>query len=387
VEPSQPPPPAWWKVPGGNRSGKRWNRGVSITAWAGAAWDTYENRVCKIDAIVGGSDASGARVPNWAGLAGGPLDTANPASYDNAADIANDSQLDWDSGTNFGSLVARSTSGKTWLVWVAVTIPTSLAVRSADSTTWGTLAQPGPHDDWWYAMGRRARAAMVAKGMKPWQLAVRFNHEMNQSNFYRVFDGQQADYAKASGRFMAAFRRGYAAAAGDQCRMIFSPARINDLGPLESFFTVNSDGTTPYDAVDVSAHPADEVNFAVGQSYAQQVQVCKDWIKGKYKSGYAPDNVDTTRSQAALARKYGIAIVNTEWSPRYDEFDSSGQETLVGCHISAAFYDAMHQHFTNYAEMLAFECLFHGNALDPDQGTPGWRDGVAKLVDLWRGDP
>ena len=57
------------------------------------------------------------------------------------------------------------------------------------------------------------------------------------------------------------------------------------------------------------------------------MQVCKDWIKGSYKTGYAPDNVDTTRSQVALAKKYGIAIVNTEWSPRYDEYSSSGQET------------------------------------------------------------
>lgn len=176
-------PVAWWKVPGGNRSGKLWNRGVSITSWSGGNFAAYEREVCGIDAIVGGSDG-GSRKDKWRDLCGGPV-LGDPSGYDDAGRIENGSQLDWDKGTNFGLLVREATAGKTWLVWAPATLPKSMSTEGErDADAWARIAanekvEGSRPDDWYYAMGRRARAAMRALGMEDWQLALRFNHEMN----------------------------------------------------------------------------------------------------------------------------------------------------------------------------------------------------------------
>lgn len=184
---------------------------------------------------------------------------------------------------------------------------------------------------------------------------------------------------------MRRFREGYNDGNGGEpargrVRMIFSPARREDIGDLESFFTRDEDGGTPYDAVDVSAHPAAELEGLEDRPRDEQKRAVRRWLAGDFKSGYAPLHDDPARSQLALARKYGLPICNTEWSPRY--------EPRLRCPIPAAVFEAFHEHFLEHADELAFECVFHGNVLDEtDRIAPGWADGSRTYKRLWRSSP
>src|SRR5215213_7991321 len=93
-------------IPGGNRSGKRWNRGVCSTGWDEAAIDLYEEQVTPVDAVVGASQ-SGGRLDDWPAVCGGPLDGAHPESYDDARNILSPSQIDWALPGGRGTVFAR----------------------------------------------------------------------------------------------------------------------------------------------------------------------------------------------------------------------------------------------------------------------------------------
>ena len=128
--------------------------------------------------------------------------------------------------------------------------------------------------------------------------------------------------------------------------MIFSPSRHYDVGPLERFFTCDPVAlTTPYDLVDVSAHPAGTMNKYADAAYtdAQRLAQVNLWMAGGNDPARDPDNglpagvapanyaqncSVADHSMIKLAKKYSIGMCNSEWSPRYD--------TATPCTISAA---------------------------------------------------
>jgi hypothetical protein len=353
-DPGDPVSP-WWKIPGGNRSGKLWNRGPGLT-FATSAWTP---KMGAYDVTTGASHRTAGTMNE---IIGGPV-SGTLSSYDNVANIQNGSQLDW-AGTTMDSAANTAVRGKTWLIWVPDTNPTGgpydTGGHNPSTTVWSTWASPGVHDDWWYAMGRRARAVMLSYGLEPWQLMLRINHEMNQSNNYQMYYGCGPDYAKAMGRFMTGFRAGYTAhSADDYPRMIFSPSRHLDCGPLERFFTCDPVAlTTPYDLVDVSAHPSGTMNkYATGYTFDQQVAQVKTWIAAATTATRGPPTTfpraspgplraelqRVDHSMIKLAKKYSIGMCNSEWSPRYDQ---------ATCTISAAVYQAMHDWFTANAALV-----------------------------------
>jgi hypothetical protein len=396
--PPPPPPPGggdpvdpWWRIPGGNRSGKLWNRGPGLT-FAASAWTP---KMGAYDVTTGASHRSESTMNE---VIGGPV-SGNLADYDSVSKIMSGSQLDW-GNTSMDSAALSAVKGKTWLIWVPDTNPTGgpydTGGHNPNTTVWSTWAKPGVHDDWWYAMGRRARAVMLSYGLQPWQLMLRMNHEMNQSNNYQTYYGTGPDYAGAMGRFITGFRAGYAAhSADDYPRMIFSPSRHLDCGPLERFFTCDPVAlTTPYDLVDVSAHPATTMNkYAAGYTLAQQVDQVKIWMAGgndgnprptdDFPGGvgvghYAQNSSVNNYSMIKLAKKYSIGMCNSEWSARYD---------MGGCTVSAAVNQAMHDWFTANAPWYAFECVFHSNTLNKTVAVANWAAGVDVFVNLWTGDP
>jgi hypothetical protein len=296
------------------------------------------------------------------------------------------------------SAANTAVKGKTWLIWVPDTNPTGGPYdtngHNPNTTVWSTWAAPGPHDDWWYAMGRRARAVMLSYGLEPWQLMLRINHEMNQSNNYQMYYGNGPDYAKAMGRFITGFRAGYAAhSADDYPRMIFSPSRHLDCGPLERFFTCDPVAlTTPYDLVDVSAHPAGTMNkYATGYTFAQQVDQVKIWIAGGNDGGGPPTTFPRPRRgplRAELQRG----------RPQHDQagqevFHRHVQQRVVAAlrpgdmHHLGGGHQAMHDWFTANAAWYAFECVFHSNTLNKNVAVANWAAGVDKFIALWTGDP
>jgi hypothetical protein len=164
-------------------------------------------------------------------------------------------------------------------------------------------------------------------------------------------------------------------------RIVFSPARHLDLGPLESFFSNDGNGNTPYDAVDVSFHPpGGELNNYASQPFSAQIQAMNDWVNGRIDPvGYAPNHQDSSRSQLALARKYNIPIIYTEWSPSYH---AGG-----GCTISSAVHTVAHQWMSDHANELAMDLVFHSNTLvESDSICANWAEGARTYKRLWAGD-
>jgi hypothetical protein len=380
-QPVLPAPVRWVDPPGGRRSGKLWNNGPGLT-WPPTAVTTWVNAVGhQPDVLTGGAQRSNTTgIPNFNALAGGPLGTN--ASYDNFAAIQNQSQLDW-AGTNAGNAADLCVKDKTWLVWVMDTVPADPAwrVNAATDNTWQKLASSNLNmDDYYYAMGRRAYAVVTHYGLSPWQLMLRINHEMNQSNEYQVFEPQAADYATAMDRFITAFQSGYGANNGDKARMIFSPSRHFQIGPLKGFFTFDPvTKKTPYDVVDVSAHPAASLSKynAPQYTYAQMLAAAVRWMQGGEDStpGYAQDHTTAAYSMKALAQEFGIFMCNSEWSPRY--------EPTLQCEIADAVYEAMYNFWRDNWEMVAFECVFHSNTLSKAVAVPRWSLGVDKYTALW----
>jgi hypothetical protein len=378
----------WWRIPGGNRSGKLWNRGPGLT-FAASAWTPTMGA---LDVTTGASHRNESTMNE---VIGGPI-SANLADYDDFSKIQNGSQPYWP-GTTMDNAAQSAVSGKTWLIWVMDTNPTGGPFDTSSgpgNNTYATWANPGVHDDWWYAMGRRTRATMLHYGLKPWQLMLRINHEMVQSNNYQIYYATGPDYAKAIGRFIDGFRKGYSAhSPDDYARMIFSPSRHWDCGPLERFFTCDPVNlTTPFDLVDVSAHPAATMDQYAGQSLAVQTREVNTWIAGGHDPGrrtvdlpaslatanYAQNCTVDDHSMIKLAKKYKIGMCNSEWSPRYDQ---------GGCQVAPGVYQAMHDWFTLNAAWYAFECVFHSNTLQDLPAITNWKTGKDLFVSLWTGDP
>jgi hypothetical protein len=275
---------------------------------------------------------------------------------------------------------------------VMTTIPLTLNTSgNPNSTTWNDLATRSNFqncEDYWYAMGRRIRAAMAHYNKDSWQLLLRPNHEMNQSNSYQVYTSQVADYGVAMKKMMAAFRSGYGTVnrgyGAERVKFIFSPSRALNIGPLAGFFSTDSNGNSLYDAVDVSCHPAAPLNIGLGKTDTEQEDICWQWMRGQIDDrGYAADHTDTARSQIAHARAFNIPICYTEWSPRYDEPNANG------CYISSAFYRVMHQWLSARADAgeLAFDAVFRDLTLaENDSYAQNWAAGARTFKALWKGD-
>jgi hypothetical protein len=362
LEPPGPiPTGAWWKVPGGNRSGKPWNIGVNSTGWNEATVARYQQEVGRpIDAFCAGAHRGGAAVGTWEEVAGGPL--GSPGT------IAQGSQLDWDGSTGFGQLLPTAVKGKTFCILNTIGVPSG-------GWTWKQLGVPGQHDEWWHVMGQRLRTAAAAAGLEPWQLVLRWHKEMNQGGQYQVRPGEQQDYAAAMARCIKAVRAGYGDTGQGRLRMTFSPARADDIGPLEGFCSFDADGSCLYDTVSCSTHPANQLNGLVGKPYEQQKDAVRKWLAGAYKPGYSYLNADPSRSALAFARKYGLPISLDEWSPRF--------EPDLYCGIAAAAFEVIHEMLAEHAAEVAWDCVFDANVLDEQDIVPGWAEASRTYKRLW----
>jgi hypothetical protein len=134
-------------------------------------------------------------------------------------------------------------------------------------------------------------------------------------------------------------------------------------------------------------HPSKALNFSEGYTYDQQKAEVQTWLQGGNdgRIHYAPDHTDTTKSQIATARQFGLPICYCEWSPRYD--------TPLECHISAAAYDVIHDWMLARAQAreLAWDAVFASQTLVENDNVsggpcPGWAAGARQYKALWGGD-
>lgn len=370
VAPPAPPPTAldrWWDIPGGNRSGNAWNIGVNSTGWAKDTVGTYEKTIRPLDAFCAGAHG-GDRTKTWEGIIGGPLGFAG---------IAKGTQLDWKGGSGFADQLQCGVNGKTWHILNVITHPDGAALAD--------LAKPGPHDGMWARMGERMRQGMAAAGLEPWQLVLRINKEMNQNGVLRP--GQATAYAQAMGRFLTAVRQGYGDTGRGRLRATFSPARMAMVGPLDGFASFAPDGSCLYDAISCSTHPASQLNVLAGKSPDLQKAGVLEWLQGGYKDGYSYLNKDPNLSALVFARKHGLPMSMDEWSPRFEtpQHGSGGGQDLH-CAISAAAFEAIRDFLVQYADLIAWDCVFQANVLqESDAVCPGWAEGSRRYKRLWAG--
>lgn len=311
-----------------------------------------------------GGSHTGGRTASWQAVRGG----------DKGA-IAKGSQLDI-GGTNLGSACGIVQPGSPELL-VATwrTVPDN--VKESD---YADLAG-GSHDNDAYIMGFNAWLLMKAHGYGGAQLVVRGDKEYNGGG-YGVTAANAPLRAKWLARFIANFDKGYQDAGADQRpRHVLGLAQHELLGPLEAHVPVGPGGQVMVDAIDISAHPASQLNVVAGKPFDEQVAAVREWLRGGYdqRPRYSQDYQDPAQSGLVVAKAHGILISNFETSPRDDG--------NLACHISAAAWTALFDFWRENAAMVGGVGVYNHTALDRSLAVPGWADGVDALVKQARGGP
>lgn len=366
LDPVVDPPTNDWAIAGGGPSARPWVSGWAMN-WLPSDLPRYVGMLGHAVDVASGGSHSGGRTASWAAIAGGPL-SGQKSAYDDAGVIPAGTQLAI-RGTSLETAFRVVQPGKGYIVACWYSTPDGVT-----GAGWQALGSAGPHDDYRYALGRRAWAYVKAQGFRGWQLVVRWEKEWNQAPDAAA---RAPHYAKALARTIASFDQGYADGGGGKPRHVLGIARHDQLGPLEGLVPVGADGRALIDAIDISFHPASSLNVLVGKPFDQQVAAVREWIRGGYDSrpSYTHDHADPRYSGLVVARKHGIKISTFEWSPRNDP--------PLDCHVSAAAYQAIHDFFTEHADMLAGEGVYHPDTINTSLAVPGWADGVRKYCALW----
>ncbi len=354
----------WWKqLP--YRSGRRWAGGVSYNAFPD---QNYEQTVSYIDGF--GASKFGAnktRVQTWQRVAGGPLN--NPSVIDSA------SQFNWTEGTSdreYTRLInMKSLVNKVWAVWVCELIPKDMTSDESEvggnRNTAFDYVNAGSADQWYLDFGARLRLQLEARGWDlRWWMGRPF-HELQQTNYYRVYPDTKAKFVSAYDRAIDKIREG-----GDfNFRFMFAPGQEktydgNAYGRLKTWTPTN------VDFLSVSWHPGPATNSRATY-LANMINGTNKWygMEGDVWS----DAVDL-----------GIPIGFCEWSPHY--------EATQGCPIADDCYAWFHDEFlVPHADDVVVDLLYDQTALQkgiyanpnhPD-GPAHWDNGVDVFAAKWKG--
>jgi hypothetical protein len=225
----------WWLRPG-LPSGRAWAAGPGY--FGGDHFAAYERQVAYPEAVTGQvgwrTRTGGRRVTraetSWEQIIGGPVDQPRSRSQF--------SQLDWFSGgaeaggtmfaNAFKRLTAAGRQDTAWLFLVVSMIPETHATEGGNPAVWHEIAH-GRYDDEYEVMGYRLGRNMTENGWSKDWLILRPNHEMNQSNVYRVYPDTRALYRAAMETAFQKLREGY----GQRLRIVHSPGRRPVIGPFE----------------------------------------------------------------------------------------------------------------------------------------------------------
>jgi hypothetical protein len=345
-DPRPTPGDKWWHIPGGNRSGKPWNRGVNSTGWNSSTCADYERQVSPLDVFCASNHHGDS-------IRGGWDEFHAQAGFDNSS--------------TFGGMLKCAVKGKTIHLFNVYSHPVS--------TPLATLAKPGPHDAEYVKLGHELRATVGRAGLLDWQLALRINKELNQSGYLTSASAAPL-YGKAVARFIQGVRQGYGTTSRGRLRCSFSPARGLLVGPLEAFCSFDADGSCLFDTMSVSTHPANQLNGLAGKGRDAQKAGVRDWLAGAYKDGYSYLNKNPAYSILTLARKYKLPISMDEWSPRF--------EPAMYCAIADAAFETIHDFLAEHASEVAWDCVFHSNVLTGnDSVCPGWASASKTYRRLW----
>jgi hypothetical protein len=311
-----------------------------------------------------GGSHNGGRTTTWEGVRGGAKGT-----------IGQGTQLDTKGRTNLGDACGVIEPGSAQLLVAGWrTVPDG--VQGSD---YADLAN-GAHDDDAYIFGWNAWLWMHGMGYRGAQLVVRGDKEYNGGG-YGVTEQNAALRAKWLARFIDNFNKGYLDAGADaRPRHILGLAQHARLGPLESHIPIGPGGRVMIDAIDISMHPAYQLNAPLqGKPFDVQVAGVRAWMRGAYdnRPRYSHDHPDPAYSGLAVAKAHGILVSNFETSPRDDG--------TLQCFIAAAAWQAMFDFWKEHAAVVGGVGVYNHTALDRSLSIPGWSDGVDMLVKCARG--
>jgi hypothetical protein len=349
VDPRPRPGDKWWLIPGGNRSGKPWNRGVNSTGWNAASCADYERKVGKLDVFCA-ANHHGAVIfgKDWA-------EFHAQASFNNSS--------------TFGALLRCKVKDKTIHLLNFYTHPVGVPLQEIAD---------GKHDAEYIQFGQNLRVSVDKAGLSDWQLALRTNKEGNQDE-YLTAQAQAHLYGLGVGRAIKGIRKGYGTTSRGRLRFSFSPARGLLVGPLSAFCSFDDDGSCLYDTMSCSTHPASQLNKLLGKGRDAQKAGVRDWLAGDYKDGYSYLNKNPDYSILALARKYRLPISLDEWSPRFETAPHD-----LHCAIADAAFEAIYEFLAEHAAEVAWDCVFHSNVLtESDSVCPGWAAASRTYKRLW----
>ena len=362
----------WWNLP--KRSGRVATAGTaywndkSDTNLASPALIAEENDVALIDAMAASSKgASKAYVRTWAELLGGAV----PGPL---IEIA--TQLDWRNETDFGfgHCISHPPKGGRWLFWVMQTVPTEESTDGGNnggslpeaSAIWNAIIA-GTHDARYIAFGQRLAAKIDASGHPRHRFIVDANHEMNQTNPYRVYAQTRLLYKAAMERTIDKIREG----AGFYVRFCHRPGYRTDgsaIGPYADFVPNNAD------IVALSLHPGEDISNAAD-------------IDQLFAGTLTPGNYGVAELLTVAAnpnRPRPIAF--PEWSPRYAADEP--------CPVANTFVTKFRNEVIvpNAANLIA-DCVWNQNIRDPNAyegtdpaGIAQWTAMVANRKTLWGGN-
>lgn len=333
---------------------------------AATRFASEEADVARLDGCAGSSKGSDrGNVSTWnrliGGAVGGGLDDT-------------DTQLDWRASTFFGfgnglDWLPKGPSfpdGSGWLWWVMQTIPASATTDLDDggsAAVWDEIIAGG-RDAEYIKLGERFTQKVDASGHPRKRFIVDANHEMNQSNNYRVYAGTRAKYKAAMERTIDKFREG----AGWNVRFCHRPAYRSEgaaVGAYASYVPAN------VDVLSLSIHPGAAVDTSgkIDQLFAGTLN----------SAWYGTDEL------LATATAMNLPVAFPEWSPKFEAGDCC---PVANTFITKFFNNVI---VPNRARMV-FDGIYHQNVRDTGAyegtdtaGKTQWSSMVATRKTLWSG--
>lgn len=358
----------WWKQLA-YRSGRPWAAGVSYNGFPD---QNYELMVSWIDGF-GASRFGGKAKPRastWQRMAGGPQ--GNPAVTDTNGQPYWIDQTDGD--REFTRLVNMpALANKTWVCWVHELMPTALNQDEDDADFSGSRTaafdyiNSGAADQWFKDLGARIMLRLSERGIDPRWFMGRPYHELQQTNYYRVYADTKQQFMSAYNRAIDKVREG----AGFHLRYMFAPGQEKTYDG-QSFGALSTWWPSSCDFISPSWHPGPATNNR-STYLANMINGTAKWY------GMEADVWN-------FAAQKNIPIGFCEWSPHY--------EATQGCPIADDCYQWFHDEFlVPHKDDIVVDLLFDQTALqkgiyaNPNHpnGPAHWDAGVDMFCAKWKG--
>lgn len=370
------PTDKWWLLDSW-RSGRRWRGGAGYFNQI-ANYNQYEQQVAYLDCLVGPNTGGSDQAVQTPDLAfGGPANNPNT--------ILKGSQLDWTQSYEF-SVIFKDAANKTgqnrilgWVCdWMPVSARTDNPYDAAAQKKFWEDVKKGDYDAYMKAVGARVMLNCQRINLDPKWVHARPFHEMQQTNFYQVWEISKGLYKDAMNRMIDKYKEG----AQFDLRVAFSPAKDKiwsqtpDKGkpaiPKQNFGAIESWAPERCDYLSMSFHPAKAHN-----SHAEF---------NKFMNG--TDSIYGVNNEVLeWCVKYGKPLGPLEWSPRY-------QSNLIADSIYNWYY---REHLWPRVGDVGIVCeaVYDQRTLDKnaandqaDQtaaGKQNWSDGVDVFKHFWKG--